>query len=152
MLTCIDQCSRWPEAVPLKNVTAESIVETLLWIFTRTGIPRIVVADNASYNTSECLRRTGITPRFSTHYHPEGNSLIERYQGVIKAMIHHAVHSEKKDWHRLIPYGLWAYREIPNATTGVSPYEMVYGLPARGILSVLKETCTGEQVFPFSVN
>ena len=111
VLTCIDQCSRWPEAVPLRNVTAKSIVETLLWIFTRTGIPRIVVADNASYNTSELtrefLRRIGITPRFSTPYHPEGNSLIERYQAVIKAMIHHAVQS-KKDWHRFIPYGLWA--------------------------------------------
>ena len=63
-------------------------------------------------------------------------------------MIHHAVHSGKKDWHRLILYGLWAYREIQNATTGVSPYEMVYGRPARGILSALKETWTGEQVFP----
>ena len=51
VLTCIDQCSRWPEAVPLRNVTAKTIVETLLWIFTRTGIPRIVVADSASYNT-----------------------------------------------------------------------------------------------------
>ena len=74
VLTCIDQCSRWPEAVPLRNVTAKSIVETLLWICTRTGIPRIVVADNASYNTSELtpefLRRIGITPRFSTPYHP----------------------------------------------------------------------------------
>ena len=152
VLTCIDQCSRWPEAVPLRNVTAKSIVETLLWIFTRTGIPRIVVADNTSYNTSELtrefLRRIGITPRFSTPYHPEGNSLIERYQGAIKAMIHHAVHSGKKDWHRLIPYGLWAYREIPSATTGVSPYEMVYGRPARGIISALKETWTREQVSP----
>ena len=150
VLTCIDQCSRWPEAVPLRNVTAKSIVETLLWIFTRTGIPRIVVADNASYNTSELtrefLRRIGITPRFSTPYHPEGNSLIERYQAVIKAMIHHAVHSGK-DWHHLIPYGLWAYREIPNATTGVSPHKMVYGRPARGVLAALKETWTGEQVF-----
>ena len=29
---------------------------------------------------------------------------------------------------RFIPYGLWACREIPNATTGVSPFEM--GLPS----------------------
>ena len=107
----------------MKNVTTNSIVETLLWIFIKTGIPRIVGSDNASYNTTELtrefLRRIGVTPRFSTPHHPEENSLIERYQAVIKAMIHHAGHSEKKDWHRLIPYGLWAYREIPNATTGV---------------------------------
>ena len=31
---------------------------------------------------------------------------------------------------------------------GVSPYEIFYGRPARGILAALKETWTGEQVFP----
>ena len=38
-----------------------------------------------------------VTWRFSTPCHPGGNSLIERYQAVTKAMIHHVVHSEKKD-------------------------------------------------------
>ena len=151
VLTCIDQCSRWPEAVPLKNVTAKSIVETLLWIFKRTGIPRIVMADNASYNTSELtrefLRRIGVSPRFSTPYLSEGNSLIERYQAVIKAMIHQAVHSGKKDWNRLISDGLGAYREIPNATTGVSSYEMVYGRLARGVLQPWRKHGLGKKFF-----
>ena len=152
VLTCMDQCSRWVEAVPIRNLLAKTICEALLWIWTRTGIPRVVVADNATYNTAELTReltkRLGISPRFSTPYHPEGNSLIERYQAVIKGMIHHAVHSGRKDWHRLIPFALWAYRETPNATTGVTPYEMVYGKPARGILLNLKETWAGEQLLP----
>ena len=93
-------------------------------------------------------KRISVTRRFLTPCHPEGNSCTVRYQAVIIAMIHHAVHSEKKDWHRLIPYGFWTYREIPNATTRVSPYEMVYGRPARGVFAALKETWTGEQVFP----
>ena len=156
VLTCICQCSRWPEAVPLRNLYAKTICEALLWIFTRTGIPKILVSDNASYNTAELTRelmkRLGVMPRFSTPYHPEGDGLIERYQAVIKSMIHHAVHAGHKDWHRLIPYGLWAYRETPNATTGVTPYEMVYGRPARGILSALKETWTGEQLFPMKLS
>ena len=74
--------------------------------------------------------------------------MIERYQAVIKGMMHHAVHSGRRDWHRLIPFALWAYRETPNATTGVSPYEMVYGRPARGILAALKKTWSGEQTIP----
>ena len=64
--------------------------------------PRIVAADNTSYNTSEltqeCSRRIDVTPRFSTPHHPEGNSSIERYQAAVnKSMINHAVNSRKKD-------------------------------------------------------
>ena len=152
VLTCIDQCSRWPEAVPIRNLHAKTICESLLWIFAHTGIPKILVADNASYNTAklteEFMRRLGVTPRFSTPFHPEGNAVIERYNAVIKGMIHHAIRSGTKEWHKLLPFILWAYRESPNATTGVSPFELIYGRPARGILTVLRETWIGEQVFP----
>ena len=40
---------------------------------------------------------------------------------------------------------LWAIREIPNATTGVSPYMMVYGRVPRGPLAFLKESWAGER-------
>ena len=44
----------------------------------------------------------------------------------------------------MIPFALSAYREVPNETTGVAPYEVIYGHQARGILSALRETWTGE--------
>ena len=40
---------------------------------------------------------------------------------------------------------VWALREVPNATTGVSPYLLVYGRVPRGPLAILKETWTGER-------
>ena len=39
---------------------------------------------------------------------------------------------------------LWALREVPNATTGTSPYMLVYGRSPRGPLAVLKELWPGE--------
>ena len=39
---------------------------------------------------------------------------------------------------------LWSLREVPNATTGVSAYKLVYGRNPRGPLSILKESWTGE--------
>ena len=44
-----------------------------------------------------------------------------------------------------LSYFLWSYRELPNATTGFSPYQLVYGKPGRGPLSVLKDVWTDEQ-------
>ena len=47
---------------------------------------------------------------------------------------------EGKDWDKLLPYLLFAYREVPQATTGFSPFELMYGRHVRGPLDILKET------------
>ena len=46
---------------------------------------------------------------------------------------------EGRDWDTLLPYILFAYREVPQATTGFSPFELVFGREVRGPLDVLKE-------------
>ncbi|GFT48996.1 putative polyprotein of viral origin [Nephila pilipes] len=40
ILCAINQCTRWPEVICLKNVTAKSTCDALLQIFSRTVIPR----------------------------------------------------------------------------------------------------------------
>ncbi|GFW21391.1 protein NYNRIN [Trichonephila clavipes] len=83
ILCLMDQHSRWPEAIPLKSLTPKSTCEALLEIFSRTGIPEVIVMDNATNFTAsltqEFLKILGACPHFSTPYHPEGNELIERW-------------------------------------------------------------------------
>src|SRR6267154_4599426 len=43
---------------------------------------------------------------------------------------------------------LWSYREVPNATTGLSPYQLVYGRVGRGPLSVLQDTWGAKDLEP----
>ena len=43
-----------------------------------------------------------------------------------------------------VPFLVWAYREVPNATTGVAPYTMLYGRLPRGPLAILKKSWAGE--------
>ncbi len=54
-------------------------------------------------------------------------------------MLCRAATNEGKDWDRLIPYLLFAYREVPQASTGYSSFELVYGWAVRGPLDILKE-------------
>ena len=60
-------------------------------------------------------------------------------------MLRKAVDEEGKDWDCLLPYLLFAYREVPQASTGFSPFELVYGRHVRGPLDVLKETWTASK-------
>lgn len=51
---------------------------------------------------------------------------------------------EGKDWDKLIPYLLFAYREVPQESSGFSPFELLYGREVRGPLDILKESWTAE--------
>ncbi|KAK7898999.1 hypothetical protein WMY93_019852 [Mugilogobius chulae] len=44
-----------------------------------------------------------------------------------------------KDWDQWLPYLLFAYREVPQASTGFSPFELLYGRQVRGPLDLLKD-------------
>ncbi|GFQ84847.1 retrovirus-related Pol polyprotein from transposon opus [Trichonephila clavata] len=43
---------------------------------------------------------------------------------------------------------MFAYREVAHSTTGVSPYQLVYGLLPNGPLKLLKEVWTGDKEIP----
>ena len=50
-----------------------------------------------------------------------------------------------KDWDKMIPYVLFAYREVPQSSTGFSPFELLYGREVRGPLDVIKETWVAKE-------
>lgn len=45
-----------------------------------------------------------------------------------------------KDWDKWLPFLLFAYREVPQASTGFSPSELLYGWPFQGPQDLLKKT------------
>ena len=73
-------------------------------------------------------------------YHPQTDGLVERFNQTLKSMVSKAVTTERKDWDKLIPYLLFAYCEVPQSSTGFSPFELVYGCAVRGPLDILRES------------
>ena len=63
--------------------------------------------------------------------------MVERFNQTCKKMLHHVMQQHGRQWHKFVPLMLWALREVPNATTGASPYMLVYGRNPRGPLTVL---------------
>ena len=136
----------------LRNLTAKTTCEALLQMFSQVGIVSNIICDRGSNFTSaltqEFLRKLGCSPRLLTPNHPQASGLVERFNSTFKQMLAHVVRDHPGTWHKLVPYVVWAIRETPSATTGVSPYEMVYARKPHGILALLKETWSGDIELP----
>ncbi len=65
---------------------------------------------------------------------------MERFNRTLKTMIRKFVHEDAKNWDKWLEPLLFAVREVPQASTGFSPFELLYGRQPRGVLDVLRET------------
>ena len=143
VLVICDYATRYPEAVPLKSIDAEHVAEELVKLFSRVGVPREILTDQGSNFTSQLLSEIyqllHVHPIRTTPYHPQTDGLVERFNQTLKSMLRKAAVQEGKDWDKLLPYVLFAYREVPQASTGFSPFELVFGRAVRGPLDVIRE-------------
>ncbi|XP_069106410.1 uncharacterized protein [Argopecten irradians] len=136
ILTVVDYATRYPEATALPKIETERIAEALLEIFCRVGFPKEILSDRGTQFTSglmeEVCRLVSVKQLFTTPYNPKCNGWCERMNGVLKSMLKKMCQERPKDWDRYIPAVLFVYREVPQASTGFSPFEL---------LDRLEETC-----------
>ena len=99
----------------------------------------------SSQLTQELLRRLGCSPVFAMPGQPQASGLVERFNKTCKDMLFHVIQQHGRLWHRVILLAVWTLREVPNATTKVSPYMLVYRRLPSGPLAVLKESWTDQR-------
>ena len=56
ILTLMDYATRYPEAVPLKNIDTEMVAKALLDMYSRVGVPEKVLSDLGTQFTSDCMK------------------------------------------------------------------------------------------------
>ncbi|KAJ8346947.1 hypothetical protein SKAU_G00283480 [Synaphobranchus kaupii] len=54
-------------------------------------------------------------------------------------MLKKTMEADGRNWDQLLPFVLFAIREVPQASTGFSPFELLYGRRPRGLLDLAKE-------------
>ncbi len=130
VLTYICLASRWPEAVALRSVTAEAVASAMCNIIFRTGIPAKILTDRGTVFLSKVVAKLceilGCDQIQSSPYRPQTNGALERFHGTLKPMLSKAI-EEGITWADFLPMALFAIRQVPNRSTGVSPHELVYG-------------------------
>lgn len=105
-LTMIDRFSRWPEAIPLPNMHAQTITAAFMdnWV-ARYGIPRVITSDQErQYEGSlfkALIQFLGAAKTRTTPYHSTSNGLIERWYCTLKAT--HMCHKDNRQWLDALP-------------------------------------------------
>ena len=116
------------------------------------SIPKEVLTDQGTQFMSDYIQEVSkvltIKGLTSTPCHPIYNGLVERWNRTLKSMLKRLCKDQPKQWHRLINPVLFAYREVPQESTGFSPFQLFYGRSVRGPGTILKELWTKEVNIP----
>ncbi|GBO46061.1 Transposon Ty3-I Gag-Pol polyprotein [Araneus ventricosus] len=91
-LTCIDRFSNWMEAIPLDNISADTVARAFYsnWI-ARFGTPHKLITDRGTQFRSETLQTLskicGIKLQHTTAYHPACNGKVESLHRTLKTAL-----------------------------------------------------------------
>jgi len=97
--------------MPLCNIDVEHVAEEM---FSHVGIPNETLTDQGSnFMLAELYRLLNIQPLRTSPYHPQTDGLVKQFDQTLKSMFQKTATDAGKDWDKLIPYFLFAYREVP---------------------------------------
>ena len=143
LLTIMCSTTRFPEAIPLRNIKAKQIVSHLIKFFTLVGLPQVISSDQGSNFMSnifkQVVQQLGIKHCVSSAYHPETQGALERFHGTLKTMLKAYCLDNEKHWDEGVHLLLFAARESVQESLGFSPFELIFGHSVRGPLKLLKE-------------
>lgn len=108
------------------SVSRANAKTTAKKVICRYGVPEAIESDRGSHFTGELMQNVmqelGVEQEFHTPYHPQSSGKVERLNGTLKLKIQ-KMRAE-------------TVRTVPNKNTKLSPYEILFGGPPQGLISV----------------
>jgi cleavage and polyadenylation specificity factor subunit 1 len=141
-LTAVNRFTRWPEAIPILDITADTVARTLFasWI-SRFSCPQTITTDQGRQFESRLFhslaKLCGIQLSWKTAHHPAANGLVEHFHRTLKAAI--MCHTDQQ-WTKALPLVLLGIRTAFKADLQASVAELVYGEPLRITSELLTPT------------
>jgi hypothetical protein len=140
ILGIIDYFTKFPMLLPLHNTESKTVAKALFdnWICI-FGAPMVIHSDRGtSFESSlfyELCYLCGIKKTKTAPYYPKSDGLIERLFGTVKDMIYASISGSSNDWKDVLPIISMGLRCTIQRSTGVSPYEALFGSTMRTPLS-----------------
>ncbi|BHF70957.1 hypothetical protein SprV_0401401000 [Sparganum proliferum] len=134
LLTCVDRFARWPEAIPLPDIAAPTVVKAFLsrWVAI-FGAPSTVTTDRGaqfeSHLFQSLLSFLGCARIGTTAYHPAANGMVEGFHRQLKASLRAA--DDPENWTDHLPLVLLGIHSSLKSGHDCSAAELVFGATVR---------------------
>ena len=147
ILTIIDYLTGWPEAFPIPDKSADTIVATLINHYLPVHMcPRYILSDNGKEFKNNLMdqvfKQLGIDRIFSAPYHPQSNGKLEVFHKYLKPTLKKLCEKDPANWDKYLNQVLASYRITPNLATAESPFFLVYSrdpsLPLHQLLEPMQ--------------
>ncbi len=122
----------------LKDLESHKVARELVQLFIWVGIANKIITDQGSCFMStvmkETCRQLNVKQLKTSIFHPHTDGLVERFNKTLKQMLRKVIDVDRRNWDQLLPYVFFSIREVPQSSTGLSPFELLYGQRPRGML------------------
>lgn len=156
LLVIVDQLTHWVEAFPSTRATAQTVSKILLEeIIPRYGIIDYIDSDQGTHFTSKVIKQLadalGIRWEYHTPWHPQSSGRVERMNQTLKAQLSKLMLETKMSWVKCLPLALLNIRTMPHSESGLSPFEMLYGMPYEHGMPVGHPKLDDSQIQPYLI-
>ena len=147
----VDSFSKWIEVFNMRNnIGATNTIHKLVILFSRFGLPKILVSDNArqlvkSHEFQQFCLSNGITHIPIPSYHPSSNGQAEIIVGKFKYAMKKMCEDNSNIEMNLSKW-LLSYYNTPHSATGTEPSVLMLGRRLRSHLSLINPLSAGEKV------
>ena len=136
ILVATDYFTRWAEAYPIANQEAVTVAQKLTdEMFLRFSPPEQLHSDQGrqfeSRLLAEVCKLLHIQKSRTTAYHPQLDGLAERWNRTLLSMLATCVADRPEEWEGYIRKVCMAYNTSTHATTGFTPFYLMFGRKAR---------------------
>ena len=130
---------KWIDVHMTSSSTSHVTIEKMRATFATFGLPEMLVTDNETAFTSaefaQFMKQNGIRHVTTSPYHPTSNGLADRSVQTFKEGMKKLTNGTLET--KLARF-LFKYRSTLQATTGVSPAELMFGRPLRSQLDLMR--------------
>lgn len=148
IFTIVDAGSRFLEAVAVRNVESQTLLNILNKYFASYGLVSEIVADNGKYFRSavftEYMRALKINLNFTSLYKACANGLVEITNKILKSSLV-AMSNSTLEWDTRLDYFKLHYNTSLHRATGFSPAKLFFGREIRNQFTIYNspdEMCT----------